>query len=77
MKIMVVNRNYFVTDGPEKYMFTLMENMPHHQFIPFCGVFRQNRETPYSDYFVAPPAGSGSVYFYEFMMSAVQKIALL
>ena len=74
MKIIVVNRNYFVTGGPEKYMFTLIENMPHHQFIPFCVAFGQNRETPYSKYFVAPPAGSGSVYFNEFRMSAVQKV---
>ncbi|OGT31932.1 MAG: hypothetical protein A2W28_04485 [Gammaproteobacteria bacterium RBG_16_51_14] len=75
MKIIVVNRNYFVTGGPEKYMFTLLENMPHHRFIPFCVAFEQNRETPYSKYFVAPPAGSGSVYFNEFRMSAVQKVA--
>src|SRR3990172_1554473 len=75
MKIILVNRNYFVTGGPEKYMFTLLENMPHHLFIPFCVAFGQNRETPYSKYFVSPPAGSGSVYFNEFRMSLVQKAA--
>lgn len=75
MKIIVVNRNYFVTGGPEKYMFTLMENMPQHQFIPFCVAFEQNRETPYSSYFVAPPGGSGGVYFNDFKMSTMQKLA--
>lgn len=75
MKILVVNRNFFITGGPEKYMFSLMENMPQHQFIPFCVDFEQNRETPYSKYFVSPPAGSGNVYFKEFRMSAAQKIA--
>ena len=75
MKILVVNRNYFITGGPEKYMFSLIENMPQHQFIPFCVDFEQNHATPYRKYFVSPPAGSGSVYFKEFRMSAVQKIA--
>lgn len=74
MKIIIVNRNYFVTGGPEKYMFTLMENMPQHRFIPFCVAFRQNRETPYGDYFVAPPAGQNGVYFSEFRLSPFQKM---
>ena len=75
MKIIIANRNYFVTGGPEKYMFTLMENMPQHQFIPFCVAFEQNIETPYSRYFVNPPAGQGGVYFNEFRMSLFQKAA--
>lgn len=74
MKVLVVNRNYFITGGPEKYMFSLIENMPHHKFIPFCVDFEQNRDTPYRKYFVSPPAGSGSVYFKDFRMSAAQKI---
>lgn len=75
MKIVVVNRNFFITGGPEKYMFTLMENMPQHRFIPFCVAFEQNRSTSYSNYFVAPPAGCGSVYFNEFRMSAFRQAA--
>jgi len=75
MKILIVNRNYFITGGPEKYMFSLMENMPQHQFIPFCVDFKQNRETTYSKYFVSPPAGSAGVYFNEFKMSPLQKSA--
>jgi glycosyltransferase involved in cell wall biosynthesis len=74
MKILTVNRNYFITGGPEKYMFSLMENMPQHQFIPFCVDFEQNRETPYRKYFVSPPAGSGSVYYKEFKMSPAQQV---
>jgi glycosyltransferase involved in cell wall biosynthesis len=73
MKILTVNRNYFVTGGPEKYMFSLVENMPQHQFIPFCVDLEQNRETPYQKYFVAPPSGSGGTYYKEFRMSPAQK----
>src|SRR3990172_6707059 len=75
MKIVVVNRNYFVTGGPEKYMFTVMENFQRHEFIPFCCAFKQNRETPYSTYFVTPPGGEGNIYFQEFRMSFFQKLA--
>jgi glycosyltransferase involved in cell wall biosynthesis len=56
-------------------MFNLMENMPQHRFIPFCVAFRQNRETPYSRYFVSPPAGQDGVYFGDFKMSLVRKLA--
>ncbi len=76
MKILVVNRNYFITGGPEKYMFTLMENMPQHRFIPFCVAFEKNLETPYSRYFVPPPPGQGGVYYRDFNMSIFQKTAL-
>lgn len=55
-------------------MFSLMENMPQHQFIPFCVDFEQNRETPYTKYFVSPPAGAGSVYYKDFKMSPAQKV---
>ncbi|SPD73168.1 Glycosyl transferase, group 1 [uncultured Desulfobacterium sp.] len=75
MKIIIVNRNYFVTGGPEKYMFTLMENMPQHQFIPFCVSFEKNFNTPYSRYFVEPPAGQSSVYFSDFKMSFTRKLS--
>ncbi len=75
MKILVVNRNFFVTGGPETYLFTLMELMPQNEFIPFCVRFDRNRETPYSRYFVDPPGGDGQVYFRDFRMSPGEKIS--
>lgn len=73
MKVLIVNRNYFVTGGPEKYMFSLIENMPEHEFMPFCVKFDQNIETPYSKYFLEPPGGSSNVYFNDFQMSFFKK----
>lgn len=73
MKIVVVNRNFFITGGPEIYMFTLMENMPQHRFIPFCVAFEKNLESPYSRYFVPPPPGQAGVYFHDFKMSFFQR----
>jgi glycosyltransferase involved in cell wall biosynthesis len=75
LKILTINRNYFITGGPEKYMFSLMESMPQHQFIPFSVDLEQNRATPYRKYFVTPPTGSGGVYFKDFKMSLGQKVA--
>jgi glycosyltransferase involved in cell wall biosynthesis len=73
MKILTVNRNYFVTGGPEKYMFSLAENMTWHRFIPFCVDFERNRQTPYRGYFVSAPAGADEVYYKDYRMSPLQK----
>jgi glycosyltransferase involved in cell wall biosynthesis len=55
-------------------MFSLMRNMPDHEFIPFCLNFKQNLETPYKRYFLDPPAGSDGVYFKDFKMSYSKKM---
>jgi len=75
MRIITVNRNYFVTGGPEKYFFSLRDYLPDVEFIPFCVRFSQNKETGYSKYFVDPPGGQDNVYFKDFKMSATQKLA--
>ena len=74
MKLLIVNRNFFVTGGPEKYMFSLMKNMPEHEFIPFCLNFSKNEATPYQEFFLQPPGGTENVYFNQFEMSLFQKI---
>jgi glycosyltransferase involved in cell wall biosynthesis len=74
MKILLVNRNYFVTGGPEKYMFSLMENMPQHEFIPFCVRFEKNLPTPYERYFVDSPAGKDMVYYNQHQISVINKL---
>lgn len=75
MKVLVVNRNFFVTGGPEKYMFSLMRNMPEHEFIPFCLNFTKNEKTVYEKYFLQPPGSPENVYFNQFEMSKLQKIS--
>ena len=74
MKILIVNRNYFITGGPEKYMFSLMDRMADHEFVPFCINFARNVETPYRKYFLDPPGGVDNVYVQDFKMSLAQKI---
>jgi hypothetical protein len=74
MKIVAVNRNFFVAGGPEKYLFSLIDNLPEYDFIPFCLQLKKNLETPYSKYFVGGPSQADGVYFNEFRLSPAQKI---
>ncbi|MCD4676526.1 MAG: glycosyltransferase [Desulfobacula sp.] len=77
MKIVCVNRQYFFTGGPEKYMFNLEKNLKSIQFIPFCVDFNKNRNTQYKSYFLKPPGGGDNVYFRDFKLSNFGKIKYL
>ncbi|OGU12276.1 MAG: hypothetical protein A2075_11550 [Geobacteraceae bacterium GWC2_58_44] len=55
-------------------MFSLMENMPRHEFIPFCVRFEKNLPTPYQGYFIDPPAGRDRVYYDQYQLSAREKL---
>ena len=54
MRILLVNYRYFISGGPEKYMFnikTMLENQGH-EVIPFSIHSNKNVATEYSKYFV-------------------------
>jgi glycosyltransferase involved in cell wall biosynthesis len=65
VKVLLANYRYFVSGGPEKYMFAVTEMLERagHEVIPFSVQYRRNRETPWSQYFVEPIAGDDEVYF--------------
>ncbi len=75
MKILTVNRNYFITGGPEKYLFSLQEGLKDWEFIPFAVDFRQNLDTPYRSYFVSPPSDQAATRFREHRLSFWAKAA--
>lgn len=56
MRIIVANYRYFITGGPEKYMFKFMEAAEKRgiEVIPFSVNNPQNEKTPYSRYFAKP-----------------------
>ncbi len=60
MKIIVVNKYYYVDGGPERYMFSLSEHLRSlgHEVIPFAMAYSKNLPSEYDKYFV-PPAGGG------------------
>jgi len=67
MKILMVNYRYFVSGGPERYMFNVMEGLTKrgHQVIPFSIRYSRNQPTPYEGYFVKPLSREDEVTFKE------------
>ncbi len=71
MKLLVANYRYFVSSGPERYMFNLMPHLQRmgHECIPFSVRYSQNLPSRYADHFVPPIAGSDEVYFHQHALS--------
>lgn len=67
MRILLVNYRYFISGGPEKYMFNIKRMLEDngHEVVPFSIHSNKNVETEYSKYFVEPIGGRDSIYFDE------------
>ncbi len=65
MKICIVNHRYFVSGGPERYMFGVIKLLEDrgHEVVPFSIAYRANRSSPWSPYFARPIAGDDEVVF--------------
>jgi len=76
MKVLVSNYRYFVSGGPERYMFSLKQMLENngHQFIPFSVAYTRNEATDYQKYFMDPPGDPSKVYFRELNLSLTEKI---
>lgn len=67
MRILLVNYRYFVSGGPERYMFNVTDALiaRGHEVIPFSIHYTRNRPTPYARYFVEPLGTRDEVTFRE------------
>lgn len=67
MRILLVNYRYFISGGPEKYMFNIKKMLEDngHEVIPFSIHSDKNVETEYSKYFVEPIGDRSATYFEE------------
>lgn len=67
MRILLVNYRYFISGGPEKYMFHIKELLEEngHEVIPFSIHSNKNVKTIYSKYFVEPIGSRNATYFEE------------
>jgi glycosyltransferase involved in cell wall biosynthesis len=67
MKILLANYRYFVSGGPERYMFNVIDALKNrnHEIIPFSIRYSSNRPTPYARYFVKPLGTEDEVFFQE------------
>ena len=65
MKILLVNYRYFISGGPEKYMFNITKKLEKegHEVIPFSIKSNKNKETEYEKYFVNPIGNKDAVYY--------------
>ena len=65
MKICLISYRYFVTSGPERYLFGVKDLLEErgHEVIPFSVRYRANEPTPWAKYFVEPIAGDDEVRF--------------
>jgi glycosyltransferase involved in cell wall biosynthesis len=67
MKILIANHRYFVSSGPERYLFNIIARLQKagHSIVPFSVDYAQNEPTPYSEYFVPSLGKPDQVYFDE------------
>jgi glycosyltransferase involved in cell wall biosynthesis len=67
MRILLANYRYFISGGPERYMFNVTEALAAngHEVIPFSIRYTRNHSTPYSKYFAEPLSNADEVYFRE------------
>ncbi len=65
MNVLLANYRYFVSSGPERYLFniTRMLEGAGHRVLPFSVRYSANAQTPCAKYFVAPLGGPDEVYF--------------
>jgi len=65
MKILLANYRFFVSGGPERYMFNVIDALTRrgHKVIPFSIQYALNQKSPYTDYFVKPLGSRDEVYF--------------
>lgn len=68
MRILLVNYRYFISGGPERYMFNIKKMLEDngHEVIPFSIHSNKNIETEYSKYFVEPIGNRNVTYFEEY-----------
>jgi glycosyltransferase involved in cell wall biosynthesis len=66
-RILLINYRYFVSGGPERYMFNVKELLEArgHEVIPFSIAYDRNEPSPYAEYFAPPLSSSSEVYFRE------------
>lgn len=68
MKILLINYRYFISGGPEKYMFNIKEILEEngHEVIPFSIKSNKNVESEYEKYFVEPIGSKDATYYEEY-----------
>jgi glycosyltransferase involved in cell wall biosynthesis len=78
MNILIVNKYFFVSGGPERYMFSVMDLLEHqgHKVVPLALRLEQNQPSPYTHYFLPSPVDEEASHFRDFSLRLADKIRL-
>ncbi len=70
MRVLFVNKYYFMKGGAERLLFNLKGILEAHDHtvVPLSLRFARNQPTPYAHYFMEPPAGEDAVQFEQFRL---------
>ncbi len=79
MNILIANYRYFISGGPERYLFAVSDLLKAkgHKVVPFSNTYARNEPTEYARYFLSSPIDEGQVYFRDFKLSPRRIIRLL
>lgn len=68
MKIVIVHYRFFISGGPERYLFNIMNALDKngHTVIPFSVSHNKNESSDYSGYFLSPVGSGNEVYGHEY-----------
>lgn len=69
MRIIIVNYRFFISGGPERYMFNIIELLKKngHEVVPFSVKHNKNMPSEYEEKYFLEPVGSGDeVYGHEY-----------
>jgi glycosyltransferase involved in cell wall biosynthesis len=77
MKIIVVNYRYFLSGGPERYLFNITEVLERngHTVIPFSIQHNKNKPTPWEPYFMSPIGTGNEVYANEYKKTSLSTLS--
>ena len=67
LKIILVNHRYFISGGPERYMFNIKEGLESqgHMVVPFTVKHNLNKSSDFESYFLDKIGSGNEVYYKE------------
>jgi len=77
LKIIIINYRYFISGGPERYLFNIKNILEKngHEVIPFSIKNKRNTPSQYDNYFLNPVGNDDEVYFKEYKKTNVKTVA--
>jgi len=76
LKIILVNYRFFVSGGPERYMFNIVDLLQKHghEVIPFSIRHDKNMPSAYEDYFISSVGKGDEVYAKDYKKTDIKTV---